>query len=112
MGIRLLRELAQAAPLAGIITEELVPGAQLQGIEALLEDFRQRADTVYHPTSTCMMGPDPAGSVVDTRLRVHGVDALRVIDASIFPTITSGNTNAPTVMVAEKGAEMVRIDAR
>ena len=59
-----------------------------------------------------MMGPDPASSVVDARLRVHGVDALRVIDASIFPTITSGNTNAPTVMVAEKGAEMVRNDAR
>ena len=111
VGIRLLRALAQAAPLAGIITEELVPGAQLQGIEALLEDFRQRADTVYHPTSTCMMGPDPASSVVDARLRVHGVDALRVIDASIFPTITSGNTNAPTVMVAEKGADMVRHDA-
>ncbi len=110
-GIRLLRELAQAAPLAEIITEELVPGCQVEGDEALLEDFRQRADTVYHPTSTCMMGPDPQSSVVDARLRVHGVQALRVIDASIFPTITSGNTNAPTVMVAEKGAEMVRIDA-
>jgi choline dehydrogenase len=111
IGIGLLRKLAQAAPLAEIITEELVPGSQMQDEEALLEDFRQRADTVYHPTSTCTMGSDPAGSVVDARLRVHGVDALRVIDASIFPTITSGNTNAPTVMVAEKGADMVRIDA-
>ncbi len=110
-GMCLLRSLAQAPPLAGIITEELVPGKHLQGDEALLEDFRQRADTVYHPTSTCMMGADGHNSVVDARLRVHGVEALRVIDASIFPTITSGNTNAPTVMVAEKGAEMVRIDA-
>ena len=111
VGIGLLRKLAQAAPLAEIITEELVPGSRMQGDEALLEDFRQRADTVYHPTSTCMMGADGHNSVVDARLRVHGVEALRVIDASIFPTITSGNTNAPTVMVAEKGAEMVRIDA-
>ena len=111
-GIGLLRKLAQAAPLAEIITEELVPGSRMQGDEALLEDFRSRADTVYHPTSTCMMGPDPATSVVDARLRVHGVDALRVIDASIFPTITSGNTNAPTVMVAEKGVAMIIEDAR
>ena len=112
LGIGLLRKLAQAAPLAEIITEELVPGSRMQGDEALLEDFRQRADTVYHPTSTCTMGSDPAGSVVDARLRVHGVQGLRVIDASIFPTITSGNTNAPTVMVAEKGASMIIADAR
>ena len=107
-----MRKLAQAAPLAEIITEELVPGSRLQGDEALLEDFRQRADTVYHPTSTCIMGPDAANAVVDARLRVHGVQGLRVIDASIFPTITSGNTNAPTVMVAEKGAAMIIEDAR
>ena len=112
VGIRLLRRLAQATPLAEIITEELVPGSRMQGDEALLEDFRQRADTVYHPASTCTMGLDPATSVVDARLRVHGVEALRVIDASIFPTITSGNTNAPTVMVAEKGAAMIIEDAR
>jgi choline dehydrogenase len=106
-GNRLLRALAGAAPLADIITQELVPGAHLQSDDVLLEDFRARADTVYHPCSTCMMGPDPATSVVDARLRVHGVDGLRVIDASIFPNITSGNINAPTVMVAEKGAAMV-----
>lgn len=111
-GIRLLREIASAQPLSSIITEELVPGDAVQGEAALLDDFRDRADTVYHPTSTCTMGPDPASSVVDPRLRVHGVDRLRVIDASIFPTITSGNTNAPTVMVAEKGAEMILADQR
>ncbi len=110
-GNRLLRQIAQAPPLADIITEELVPGAAVEGDEALLHDFRNRADTVYHPTSTCMMGPDGRTSVVDARLRVHGVEGLRVIDASIFPTITSGNTNAPTVMVAEKGAAMIREDA-
>jgi len=109
-GSRMLRALAQTAPLRDVITEEIIPGAHVQGDAALLEDFRRRADTVYHPTSTCMMGHDPATSVVDARLRVHGVAGLRVIDASVFPTITSGNINAPTVMVAEKGAAMVLED--
>jgi choline dehydrogenase len=106
-GVRMLRALAKTAPLSAIITQELVPGVHLQSDEDLLDDFRNRADTVYHPTSTCMMGTDPATSVVDARLRVHGVAGLRVIDASIFPNITSGNINAPTVMVAEKGAAVV-----
>jgi len=109
-GNRMLRAIAHTAPLSDIISEELVPGAHLQGDEALLEDFRNRADTVYHPSCTCMMGPDPATSVVDARLRVHGVQGLRVVDASVFPTITSGNINAPTVMVAEKGAAMILED--
>ena len=110
-GNRLLRSIARAAPLSDIITEEIIPGSHITDDEALLADFRARADTVYHPTSTCMMGADPATSVVDARLKVHGVEGLRVIDASVFPTITSGNTNAPTVMVAEKGADMVIEDA-
>ena len=111
-GIHLLRRIATRAPLAQIITEELVPGREIEGDAALFADFVARADTVYHPTSTCMMGPDPATAVVDARLRVHGVLALRVIDASVFPTITSGNTNAPVVMVAEKGAQMIIDDAK
>jgi choline dehydrogenase len=111
-GNRILRQLALTKPLADIITEELIPGSNVDGDEALLEDFRARADTVYHPTSTCMMGTDPATSVVDVRLRVHNVEGLRVVDASVFPTITSGNTNAPTVMVAEKGAAMILEDAK
>ena len=110
-GCKMLRALARTAPLSEIIIEELVPGARLQSDSELLEDFRQRADTVYHPTSTCIMGHDPATSVVDARLRVHGIAGLRVIDASIVPTITSGNMNAPTVMVAEKGAAMILEDA-
>ena len=111
-GTRLLRRLANTAPLSQIITGEILPGGQMQSDDALLQDFRDRADTVYHPVGTCGMGPDPRLSVVDARLRVHGTEGLRVIDASIFPTITSGNTNAPTVMVAEKGAAMVLEDAR
>ena len=111
-GSRLLRQIAATAPLCDIITDELVPGRHLQTDAELLGDFRDRADTVYHPVSTCRMGPDPVTSVVDTRLRVHGIGGLRIVDASIFPTITSGNTNAPTVMVAEKGADMIRADAR
>jgi choline dehydrogenase len=111
-GNRLLRRIAATRPLADVITEEIVPGPAVSGDDQQLEDFRQRADTVYHPTSTCMMGARASDAVVDHRLRVFGVDGLRVIDASIFPTITSGNTNAPTVMVAEKGAAMVVEDAR
>ena len=111
-GNRLLRQLVHTRPLSDIITEELIPGAGIEGDDALLADFRARADTVYHPTSTCMMGSDPRTSVVDSRLNVHGTSGLRVIDASVFPTITSGNTNAPTVMVAEKGAAMVLEDAK
>jgi choline dehydrogenase len=112
IGMRLLRALVATSPLADIVVDELVPGRQVDGDAALLDDFRARADTVYHPTSTCIMGPDPATAVVDARLRVHGVTGLRVADASIFPNITSGNTNAPTVMVAEKAAAMILADAR
>lgn len=111
-GIALLRRIAAASPLADIVSGQLVPDAGVRSDEQWLEDFRQRADTVYHPTSTCVMGPDPDRAVVDHRLRVHGVDGLRVADASIFPTVTSGNTNAPTVMVGEKAAAMILADAR
>ncbi len=111
-GNRLLRRIASSRPLADMITEELIPGPQVVTEEDQLADFRARADTVYHPTGTCAMGPDAATSVVDAQLRVHGIEGLRVIDASIFPNITSGNTNAPTVMVAEKGAAMILEDAR
>ena len=109
-GCRLLRRIAATRPLADVITGELYPGPKAVSDDDLLEDFRQRADTVYHPTCTARMGTDPADSVVDMRLRAHGLESLRIIDASVFPTVTSGNTNAPTVMVAEKGAAMLLED--
>lgn len=109
-GIRLLRRLAAAPPLAEVIETEMVPGAAKQTDEELLQDFRARSGTVYHPTCTCRIGTDAATSVVDPRLRVHGLDGLRVIDASVFPTVTSGNTNAPSIMVGEKGAAMLLED--
>ncbi len=110
-GCRLLRRLAAATPLADVVTDEIIPGPGVQSDEEMLQDFRDRADTVYHPVGSCMMGSDPTRSVVDARLRVHGLGHLRVIDASVFPSVTSGNTNAPCVMVAEKGAAMVLEDA-
>ena len=73
----------------------------------LLADFRARAATVYHPVSTCRMGKSIGESVVDSALRVHGVERLRIVDASVFPTVTSANTNAPTLMVAQKGADLI-----
>jgi choline dehydrogenase len=72
--------------------------------DQIVADFRQRASTVFHPVGTCRMGCDPQTAVVDNRLRVHGIQGLRVVDASVFPALTSGNTNAPTIMVAQKGA--------
>ncbi len=80
--------------------------------DALIDDFRKRSGTVYHPSCTCRMGPDPATSVIDARLRVHGVAGLRVIDASSFPNLIAGNTNAPAMMMGWKGAELVLADAR
>jgi choline dehydrogenase len=109
-GVRLLRTLAATAPLSNYIESEMLPGSAQQSDAQLLQDFRQRAGTVFHPVSTCRMGPDPGSAVVDASLRVYGVEALRIIDASVFPTVTSGNTNAPTIMVAEKGAALIAAD--
>jgi choline dehydrogenase len=110
IGARLLRRIAASAPLAALIDSELLPGTGVQSDQLLLEDFRQRAGSVFHPVGTCAMGNDPARSVVDARLRVHGIAALRVVDASVFPSITSGNTNAPVAMVAERAAAMILQD--
>jgi choline dehydrogenase len=111
-GSRLLRRIAASAPLAEVISAEHLPGTQVQSEEQVFADFGQRAGSVYHASCTCAMGPDGSRSVVDARLRVHGINGLRVIDASVFPAVTSGNTNAPTIMVAEKGADMVLQDNR
>jgi len=109
-GARLLRRIAETPAMARLIEEELSPGPAVRTDEDMITDFRQRAGTVFHPVSTCRMGPDPERDVVDARLRVHGIGGLRVVDASIFPTLTSGNTNAPVIMVGEKGADMILKD--
>ncbi|BBK41996.1 choline dehydrogenase [Allostella vacuolata] len=110
-GSRFLRRLAAMPALSGIIAAEMEPGPAVRSDAELFEDIRRRASSVFHPVSTCRMGPDAAEAVVDHRLRVHGIGGLRVIDASAFPAVTSGNTNAPTIMLAEKGADLVLADA-
>ena len=110
-GARFLRRLAATPSLSAIIAEELKPGPDCIDDSGLVADMRQRAYSVFHPCGTCRMGPRPADAAVDARLRVHGVERLRVIDASIFPTIPSGNTNAPAIMTGVKGAELLLSDA-
>ena len=104
------RAVMNAPPVADIVGEELAPGAHVQSDADLLEWVRHNAETTYHPVGTCKMGQD-ARAVVDDRLRVHGIEGLRVADASIMPTLTSGNTNAPSIMIGEKCAVMVLEDA-
>ena len=109
--LRLIRRVAASPALAPHIVRETRPGADVQDEGALLEYARGSGQTAWHTVGTCRMGP-PSDSVVDARLRVHGVQRLRVIDASVMPTITSGNTAAPTMMIAEKGAAMITEDWR
>lgn len=110
--VKYLRHLAAQPPLARLIAEELRPGHDVVTDEAIIADFRARSGTVYHPSCTCRMGPDPATSVVDARLRVHGIAGLRVVDASAFPNLIAGNTNAPSMLMGWKGAEIILADAR
>jgi len=111
-GCRLMRKIAESPALQSVIDAEITPGPAIRSDEEMLEDVRNRCSTVFHPVSTCRMGPDRNENVVDARLRVYGVDGLRVVDASIFPTVTSGNTNAPAIMVGEKGADLILEDTR
>jgi len=111
-GIKIARAVCAADPVAAMITGEHAPGPSVAVDDdaAILEWARNTATTIYHPTGTCKMGSDPM-AVVDARLRVHGVEGLRVADASIMPVITSGNTNAPAIMIGEKASDMVLEDA-
>lgn len=109
--IRLTRKIMSAAALEPYMPEELLPGVEKQNDEALIEAAGQIGTTIFHPVGTCKMGPvTESSAVVDARLRVHGIDSLRVVDASIMPTITSGNTSSPTLMIAEKAAAMMLED--
>ena len=111
-GVKFLRRLASMPAMAETIAEEMLPGPACRTDAELEADFRRRSGTVYHPVSTCRMGPDPTAAVVDSRLRVHGIGGLRVIDASIFPNNVGGNTNAAAIMTGAKGAAMVLEDQR
>ena len=110
-GLKILRRILHARALAPYVVEEVDPGDKITSDEALLAYCRARGTTIYHPTSTCRMGNDPL-AVVDQRLRVRGLDGLRVIDASVMPDLVSGNTNAPVIMIAEKASDLILQDAR
>jgi choline dehydrogenase len=104
--MRLTRRIMAAQALARFAPEEWKPGPDVHSDAQLLKAAGDLGTTIFHPVGTCKMGSDPQ-AVVDDRLRVHGIAGLRVIDASVMPRITSGNTNAPTIMIAEKGAEFI-----
>ncbi|WP_315769937.1 MULTISPECIES: choline dehydrogenase [unclassified Bradyrhizobium] len=110
-GLRILRKILAAPALKPYVSDEAYPGSKIVSDDDILAYCRQTGSTIYHPTSTCRMGTD-AAAVVDQRLRVRGVDGLRVVDASIMPDLVSGNTNAPVIMIAEKASDMILQDAR
>ncbi|MEO0809174.1 MAG: GMC oxidoreductase, partial [Pseudomonadota bacterium] len=109
--IRLTRAIVGQPPLQALTPEEIQPGANIASddLESLVDAARDGANSLFHPVGTCRMGSD-AHAVVDPRLKVNGVDGLRVVDASIMPSIPSGNPGAPTLMIAEKGAAMILED--
>jgi choline dehydrogenase len=109
-GIKVARRIAAAPALSQHIIDEYVPGYQYRSDDELLDAARRYSQTIYHPTSTCKMGQDDM-AVVDERLRVHGIRDLRIVDASVMPEIVSGNTNAPTIMIAEKASDLILEDA-
>ena len=108
--MRATRQIFDAPAIARHSVVETLPGSDVRSDDELVEYARQFGNTIYHPVGTCRMGQG-LSAVVDERLRVHGISGLRVIDASIMPTLTTGNTNAPTIMIGEKGAAMIRQDA-
>jgi choline dehydrogenase len=110
-GMHMMRRISSQDSFARILKKEHAPGPDATSDEDLMAFARKMGTTIFHPCGTCKMGSDDL-AVVDERLRVHGLSGLRVIDASIMPTMTSGNTNAPTIMIAEKAADMIKADAR
>ncbi len=110
-GGRLCQRLMTTKALEGLVEAAIDPDLRIMGDDQILADFRLRCGTVFHPVGTCRMGSDAQVSVVSPRLKVHGVQGLRVVDASVFPNLTSGNTNAPTMMLAHRAAELILEDA-
>lgn len=110
-GMQLMRELTAAPAFQSIIEAEVYPGDSVQSDEQIMQFIKDNSWTVFHPCCTCRMGTDPTSSVVDSKLRVHGIDALRIADASVFPTIPTGNTNAPSTMVGERASDLILQDA-
>jgi choline dehydrogenase len=111
-GVKLLRRLPAPPALSEVVEAELAPGPDVRTDAELIQDFRMRAGTVYHPVGTCRMAPNGERGAVDARVSVYGVEGLRVADASVFPTIVSGNINAAVMMVAAKAASLILEDAR
>jgi choline dehydrogenase len=110
-GLKILRKVLNAPAMQPFVAEEIYPGPKTASDDDLLKFCRDTGSTVYHPVSTCRMGNDPL-AVVDQKLKVKGLDGLRVVDGSIMPDLVSGNTNAPIIMIAEKVSEMILAEAR
>ncbi len=110
-GFKMVRKIVESQPMDGLRGDEFSPGRDVAKDDEILDWIRNNAQTAYHPIGTCRMGPEGRSTVVDDRLRVHGIKGLRIADASIFPTIPSGNTNSPPIMVGEKAADLLRADA-
>ena len=107
--MRIARKLLAAPDFEKFKGKELYPGEEAQSDEDILEFLRERAETIYHPIGTCKMGSDDdAMAVVDSQLKVRGIEGLRVVDASVMPSLIGGNTNAPTVMIAERAADFIK----
>ena len=111
-GFHMVRKIVEAAPMDQLRGDEFSPGKSVRSDDEVLDWIRNNSQTAYHPIGTCRMGPEGQRTVVDERLCVHGLTGLRIADASIFPTMPSGNTNAPAIMVGEKAADILRTDAR
>ena len=111
-GVKVLRKLAKTDSFRAVIGEEFRPGPDCQTDEEMIEHIKDTVWTVFHPSSTCRMGPDPKSDVVDSQLKVYGIEALRVADASIFPQLICGNINAATIMVGEKASDLILNDHR
>ena len=110
-GFNLVRKIVEAPPMDPLRGDEFSPGKSVRSDDEILDWIRNNSQTAYHPIGTCRMGPEGPRTVVDERLRVHGLAGLRIADASIFPTMPSGNTNAPAIMVGEKAADILKADA-